>query len=90
MSVLALLLDNKKCVKFTQSGIKIFKSDLKTEIIFSFLFYTRNGFYGFICSCGEFKLGLFSFSRKLIHRREGLTKGILTVRPLVGKIYSDM
>ena len=28
--------------KSTQSGIKIFKSDLKTGIIFSFLFYTRN------------------------------------------------
>ena len=45
---LVLLLDHKKCLKFTKSGIKIFKSDLKTEIIFSFLFYTRNGCYGFI------------------------------------------
>ena len=45
---LVLLLDHKKCLKFTKSGIKIFKSDLKTEIIFSFLFYTRNGCYGVI------------------------------------------
>jgi len=45
---LVLLLDHKKCLKFTKSGIKIFKSDLKTEIIFSFLFYARNGCYGFI------------------------------------------
>ena len=45
---LVLLLDHKKCLKFTKSGIKIFKSDLKTEIIFSFLFYARNGCYGVI------------------------------------------
>ena len=45
VSVLALLLDNKKWVKFTQSGINIFKSDLKTGIIFSFLFYTQNFCY---------------------------------------------
>ena len=45
---LALLLYHKKCLKFTKSGIKIFKSDLKTEIIFSFLFYARNGCYGVI------------------------------------------
>ena len=45
---LVLLLDHKKCLKFTKSGIKIFQSDLKTEIIFSFLFYTRNVCYGVI------------------------------------------
>ena len=45
---LALLLDHKKCLKFTKSGITMFKSDLKTEIIFSFFFYTRNGCCGFI------------------------------------------
>ena len=45
---LVLLLDHKKCLKFTKSGIKIFKSDLKTEIIFSFFFYTGNGCYGVI------------------------------------------
>ncbi|KNZ52615.1 putative signal peptide protein [Puccinia sorghi] len=44
--VLALLLDNRNCVKFTQSGIKIFKSDLKTEINWCFLFYKRNDCYG--------------------------------------------
>ena len=30
---LALLLDHKKWSKFTKSGIKIFKSDLKKDII---------------------------------------------------------
>ncbi|KNZ54263.1 hypothetical protein VP01_2995g1 [Puccinia sorghi] len=38
VSVLALLLDNIKCVKFTKSGIRMFKSDLKTGIICFFSF----------------------------------------------------
>ena len=35
---LVLLLDHKKCLKFTKSGRKIVKSDLQTYIICSFLF----------------------------------------------------
>ena len=45
---LALLLDHKKCFKFTKIGIKMFMSDLQTDIICSFLFYNRNGCYGVI------------------------------------------
>ena len=48
VSGLAFLLDNKKCFKFTKSGIKMLKIELKTGIIWSVLFYIRNGCYGFI------------------------------------------
>ncbi|KNZ49404.1 hypothetical protein VP01_5030g1 [Puccinia sorghi] len=57
------------------SGIKILKSEVKTGIIWSLLFYTKNGFFG----CFQ-----------EMDRWEGWKKGILTVRPLVRNIHSDI
>ncbi|KNZ46087.1 hypothetical protein VP01_756g4 [Puccinia sorghi] len=48
--------------KFVECGIKILKSELKTGIIWSFIFYSRNGCYGVILSCVECKLFLLKHS----------------------------
>ncbi|KNZ55318.1 putative signal peptide protein [Puccinia sorghi] len=67
---------------FLSEFIKIYKSGLKAGIILSFLFHTNNW-----CYRAELQdpLEKDSWDFKEVDKGEGLTKGILTVRPLLDK-----